>query len=586
MSREKNEKIKISTLLSVICLLLGLCTFMGIQAITNTNQQKFNLGITSTAETKLEVEMLVGSQFEKIYSSLDPSSVDYSAVYINSIVDNTINLNNNNLPLSNNSLSFKFYNYDTENAVKVYVNQQEKTVLSKATSSNQPSSSSTITISDISQNAFLGTTLLALEFVLAHEVTFVYNDDTTSNQTQIITSGNTLTPPTPTRTGYDFLGWFIDSGCTQAFDPASLIMQDTTLYAGWSELTYKIFSYSETNRTKPAMSDTDYYEYYMTFGEYPQSEVTLTESEIANLELQDYNLDYATLYNGMASQVTLVTQPIYKNPTTNERYAKVTTDGVDTYYLFQPLNWIILGGCTGENYEEYYVADYTPINQGYTATLFTTSNRGTGEGQWIYENGKFAINGQEVKSFLLISEQVIESMISHNNRSTTIHPLATFLFQNFYPISWLTDYFMNSFTTDHKFINTTTVPKTRNLRYSPPLPFDMTDTNLSSSDIQTNELYSTNSKFFTFGINYYSESYTIETYFSTDSSRISTNLKGEIAPYWLRSYYHGGYKSDYRYYISNSGTINQVSEGWYDSYYNTVYGVRPMFCFNLNGTAT
>ena len=229
------KKIRKNGQLITILGLLILCTFMGIQAITNANQQKFNLGITSTASTKLEVEMLVGSQFEKIYSSLDPSSVDYSAVYINSIVDNTINLNNNNLPLSNNSLSFKFYNYDTENAVKVYVNQQEKTVLSKATSSNQPSSSSTITISDISQNAFLGTTLLALEFVLAHEVTFVYNDDTTSNQTQIITSGNTLAPPTPTRTGYDFLGWFIDSGCTQAFDTTSLILRDITLYAGWEK---------------------------------------------------------------------------------------------------------------------------------------------------------------------------------------------------------------------------------------------------------------------------------------------------------------------------------------------------------------
>ncbi len=45
------------------------------------------------------------------------------------------------------------------------------------------------------------------------------------------TSAGTL--PTPSKTGCDFVGWFTDAACTQTFDPASVLTQDTQLHAAW-----------------------------------------------------------------------------------------------------------------------------------------------------------------------------------------------------------------------------------------------------------------------------------------------------------------------------------------------------------------
>ena len=53
----------------------------------------------------------------------------------------------------------------------------------------------------------------------------------------IAASYNTLiaAPPTPTRTGYTFTGWFQDSGCTLPWNfAANTITADRTLFAGWS----------------------------------------------------------------------------------------------------------------------------------------------------------------------------------------------------------------------------------------------------------------------------------------------------------------------------------------------------------------
>ena len=40
-------------------------------------------------------------------------------------------------------------------------------------------------------------------------------------------------PSDPTRTGYEFTGWYKDAACTQAFDWTSEVTKHITLYAGW-----------------------------------------------------------------------------------------------------------------------------------------------------------------------------------------------------------------------------------------------------------------------------------------------------------------------------------------------------------------
>ena len=81
-----------------------------------------------------------------------------------------------------------------------------------------------------------------------YTVTFDLNYDGAPEATKVtVNSGDRVAKPTtdPTRSGYDFLGWFIDSACQveESFlkssgmsnDPINKITADTTFYAGWTE---------------------------------------------------------------------------------------------------------------------------------------------------------------------------------------------------------------------------------------------------------------------------------------------------------------------------------------------------------------
>ncbi len=63
------------------------------------------------------------------------------------------------------------------------------------------------------------------------------NKNTNLNPTFLIKSGSTFAIPTeyanPTKFGFDFGGWYTDSSCSNKYDPASIITNDTTLYASW-----------------------------------------------------------------------------------------------------------------------------------------------------------------------------------------------------------------------------------------------------------------------------------------------------------------------------------------------------------------
>jgi uncharacterized repeat protein (TIGR02543 family) len=70
-----------------------------------------------------------------------------------------------------------------------------------------------------------------------YTVTFNLNYDgaTGAPDAQTITSGGTATKPTdPSRDSYSFNGWYAEAACTNAFDFATAITADTTLYAKWT----------------------------------------------------------------------------------------------------------------------------------------------------------------------------------------------------------------------------------------------------------------------------------------------------------------------------------------------------------------
>lgn len=87
--------------------------------------------------------------------------------------------------------------------------------------------------------------LMATILVACAPKTFTVTFDTNggANVTEReVENGSVVTQPTdPTQDGYVFAGWYTDSALTQAFDFASEITEDITLYAKWTELAVGTF---------------------------------------------------------------------------------------------------------------------------------------------------------------------------------------------------------------------------------------------------------------------------------------------------------------------------------------------------------
>ena len=48
-------------------------------------------------------------------------------------------------------------------------------------------------------------------------------------------NGSVTKPADPTREGYTFAGWYTDAACTKAYDFATAVTSDLTLYAKWTK---------------------------------------------------------------------------------------------------------------------------------------------------------------------------------------------------------------------------------------------------------------------------------------------------------------------------------------------------------------
>lgn len=84
-------------------------------------------------------------------------------------------------------------------------------------------------------------------------VTFDNNYSGSTPSTVTLEDGETLSYPTePTRSGYAFIGWFTDSSCTTRYNFTGTLSDDTTLYAGWKQISF-------TNQyTKVEVDPTEY----------------------------------------------------------------------------------------------------------------------------------------------------------------------------------------------------------------------------------------------------------------------------------------------------------------------------------------
>ena len=87
-------------------------------------------------------------------------------------------------------------------------------------------------ITAIAMLAACGGVEFKIEFMVDGEI---YDTVTTSGEETI------KIPENPTKEGYTFAGWYIDSALTQSFDLNTKINNSFTLYAKWDVKSFSIF---------------------------------------------------------------------------------------------------------------------------------------------------------------------------------------------------------------------------------------------------------------------------------------------------------------------------------------------------------
>ena len=97
-------------------------------------------------------------------------------------------------------------------------------------------------------------------------VTLNYNYDGSTPFVQTVYSGAIFYYPSiPTRSGYVFTGWYIDSECTTKYDFSGTFTENMTLYAGWTEMTMS-YVYSEYQIDPSVYNSNSNYTYIYTSG--------------------------------------------------------------------------------------------------------------------------------------------------------------------------------------------------------------------------------------------------------------------------------------------------------------------------------
>lgn len=152
------------------------------------------------------------------------------------------------------AISYNVYNYTTEVADEVNVLTYTFNGLNSETEYSWEVEAVSATCNG---KGTKGTTTTLAEAPTSYTITFETNGGTNIDK---ITDATALPDPlpTPTKTGYTFLGWYTDEGCTQVATAGATIDADITLYAKWTELpTYTVsFSTGTGNPTQVAIQET------------------------------------------------------------------------------------------------------------------------------------------------------------------------------------------------------------------------------------------------------------------------------------------------------------------------------------------
>ena len=176
-------------------------------------------------------------------------------------------------------------------------------------------------------------TLTLKDVYYEYNVTFNLNYSGSTNIVKKVTSGNKVAlPSNPTRSGYLFLGWYTNSGCTNYYNFSSAITKNITLYAKWKSTSYNIinnmYSYNSNTSVKTITTKTT----YVSGSGYVYYAFTAFESGSHDIYFKPGRGAWIYLIDGTAG-TTLID---YLNITNTSSYTKKTVNlTIGHYYYFK-----------------------------------------------------------------------------------------------------------------------------------------------------------------------------------------------------------------------------------------------------------
>ena len=160
-----------------------------------------------------------------------------------------------------------------------------------------------------------GTSYIFAYWVSVKTVTFDLNYTGSTSQTKTVEEGSKVTKITdPTRQGYQFMGWYTDSACTNSYNFNNPVTTNLTLYAKWlgNEVNVSFRYYDESTSSYEEMKSMVVHN-----GE------TIKASDIPSVTREGY--DFTGWYKGSAA-----TELVSANPT----FTYTLDMGTETHLMF------------------------------------------------------------------------------------------------------------------------------------------------------------------------------------------------------------------------------------------------------------
>lgn len=209
------------------------------------------------------------------------------------------------------------------------------------------------------------------EYIKKEKVTLKYNDGSIDQIIEVVNGEKITEPDTPTKEGFEFIGWFIDSSFETLYDFNTIVSEDLTLFAKWEvlkdtniDLNWNCIIDTGTNNSYLSLSTNAY--------SGASTHILDKNIKINHLDFIINNANKDTIITGLNLWVVnndngQVTEQII----TNEDYQVIYSDALSCYVVRLELNIKF-------DYPSYFVVQSTRTSDGIGIAYYKNTENSTG----------------------------------------------------------------------------------------------------------------------------------------------------------------------------------------------------------------